>query len=94
MCPESEKGVPDLGIKFQFDSNINLFEPAGDTFVLDELYALGDQAILNRIGLLHIDNLDKLSRRRDLKGITLRWVKPVTQEISQVLPCSKLECSP
>ena len=91
MCPESEKGVPDLGIKFQFDSNINLFEPAGDTIIVHELYALGDQAILNRIGHLHIDNLDKLSRRRDLKGITLRLVEP---EISQVLPCSNLECSP
>ena len=77
MYPDPGRGVPELGIKLQFNSNINLLQPLGDTFVVHELYALGDQAILNKIGIfqggrLEIENLDKLSRRRDLQGITIR----------------------
>ena len=77
MYPDPGKGVPELGIKIKFNSNINLLQPLGDTYIVHELYALGDKTILNKIGIfqggrLEIENLDKLSRRRDLQGITIR----------------------
>ena len=77
MSSEFGSGAPELGVKLQFDSNINLLEHSGDQFHLHELYALGDQVIFSKIGSyeeekLKIQNLDKLGRRRDLQGITLR----------------------
>ena len=75
---ESLTGTPQLGLKLKFDTNINIFQFLDDRCDVYELYGLqDDQIIFNMIGSLqdghlHIQSIDKLERRKDLQGITLR----------------------
>ena len=69
---------PDLGLKLQLNTDIKLLQFGSGKCDVYELYGLGGEAVLTKIGYLdedgqlEISGVDKLQRIKNLQGVTLR----------------------
>ena len=66
-----------FGLELDFDVDINLIYEANHGFDIYELYGLNSKVILRQFGsfsddFLTIESVNKLERRTDLMGLTLR----------------------